>query len=110
MDPLLAPIVHIYADEVRDQLQRIGDELLAMEADPRVIATHIEELYRQAHSLKGASGSLGLEEMEQLAHQLEEALLDVRRGLQPLTPPLVDAVLHALDAARMRTEGLVADD
>src|SRR5207302_6168955 len=67
--------------------------------------------YRQAHSLKGSSSSLGVVELEQLAHNLEEALLPVRRGQTAfLTPAMVDLSLRAMDAVKLRVDGLVNDN
>lgn len=109
MDDVLRQVVRIFADEVREQAQRIGAALLAMEGDAASIPTHIEELYRQAHSLKGSSSSLGITELEQLAHQLEELLMPVRRAGAALPSAWVDAALRAVDAARLRADGLVAD-
>jgi two-component system chemotaxis sensor kinase CheA len=109
VDKMLRQIVGVFADEVREQARKVAAALLAAEADPTQAVGHMEELYRQAHSLKGSSSSLGIEELETLAHQLEEALMPVRRGRGRLTPSVVDIALRAMDAARLRADGLVAD-
>lgn len=111
MDEILRQVVHVFAAEVKEQANIIIQALMAMEADPTSIPQQIEELYRQAHSLKGSSSSLGVEELEKLAHNLEEALLPVRRGQTAfLTPGMVDLSLRAMDAAKLRADGLVNDD
>jgi two-component system chemotaxis sensor kinase CheA len=110
MDDVLRQVVGVFADEVKEQAQKIASALLAMESDPSLKGEHIEELFRQAHSLKGSSASLGVEELERLGHNLEEALMPLRRGRGTLTPLLVDTALRAMDAARMRADGLVADN
>ncbi len=109
MDDILRQVIGIYVEEVREQTERITQALLAMENDPQQIPFEIEELYRQAHSLKGSSGSLGLADMEQLAHIFESALSGVRRGKKPLTAAMVDAGLRAMEAAMGRTAGLLAE-
>jgi two-component system chemotaxis sensor kinase CheA len=109
MDALLLQIAPIFAAEANDQAQKIASALLAMESDPSLIPGHIEELYRQAHSLKGSSSSLGIADLATLAHNLEEALTPVRRRLVMLSPQLVDVALRAMDAVRLRVEGIVAD-
>ena len=110
MDPLLRQLVHVFSDEVNEQAQRITELLMAMEKDPTRVPTDIEELFREAHSLKGSSSSLGVRELEILAHTLEEALTPVRRGQATFTAILVDASLKSMDAARLRAAGLVADN
>lgn len=93
MDDLLRQVIHVYVQEVREQAQRIAEALLRMEEDAATIPVEIEELYRQAHSLKGSSGSLGIGDLEQLAHWVEQVLMPVRRTNAPLTPGLVDLCL-----------------
>jgi two-component system chemotaxis sensor kinase CheA len=110
MDDVLRQVVGVFAEEVKEHAHKIASAILAMEADPTTIRQHIEELYRQAHSLKGSSSSLGLTELETLAHNLEEALMGVRRGRAPLTPELCDLALRAMDAARLRADGLIIAD
>jgi two-component system chemotaxis sensor kinase CheA len=110
MDDLLREVIDIFVAEAREQADRIAQALLTMEQQPASIAKEIEELYRQAHSLKGSSASLGVEELSQLAHQLESALLPVRRQRGQLTAELVDLGLQAMDAVKLRVAGLQADN
>ena len=109
MDELLRQVLGVYVAELREQAQRISAALLAMERDAAAIPVAIEELYRDAHSLKGSSASLGITDLEALAHELESALLGVRKQQQPLTPALVDVGLRAMDAVQQRSVGLEAD-
>jgi chemotaxis protein histidine kinase CheA/CheY-like chemotaxis protein len=108
-DELLRQVLGVYVAELREQAQRIAAALLSMERDATLIPTAIEELYRDAHSMKGSSASLGVTELEALAHQLESALTGVRRRNQPLTADVVDAGLRAMDAVQQRSAGLEAD-
>ncbi len=110
MDELLREVIDIFVAEVREQADRISQALLTMEQQPSTIPTEIEELYRQAHSLKGSSASLGVEELSQLAHHLESALLPVRRHRSTLTAEMVDLGLKSLDAVKLRVVGLLADN
>ena len=109
MDDLLRQVIHVYVQEVREQAQRIAEALLRMEENPATVPIEIEELYRQAHSLKGSSGSLGISDLEQLAHWVEQVLMPVRRANAPLTPALVDLCLQAMAAAQERIPGLLAE-
>ncbi len=110
MDDLLRQVIHVFVEEVREQAQRIAEALLRMEEDPNSIPVEIEELYRQAHSLKGSAGSLGISDLEQLAHWVEQVLMPVRRSAAPLSPGLVDLCLQAMAAAQERIPGLLADN
>jgi two-component system chemotaxis sensor kinase CheA len=110
MDDLLRQVIHVFVDEVREQAQRIAEALLRMEENASTIPVEIEELYRQAHSLKGSAGSLGISDLEQLAHGVEQVLMPVRRANAALSPRLVDLCLQAMAAAQERIPGLLADN
>jgi two-component system chemotaxis sensor kinase CheA len=110
MDDVLRQVVHVFAAEVKEQANTVIAALMAMEANPASIPQQIEDLYRQAHSLKGSSSSLGVVELAELAHNLEEALLPVRRAQTTLlSHAMVDLSLRAMDAAKLRVDGLVND-
>jgi chemotaxis protein histidine kinase CheA len=109
MDEVLRQVVHVFAQEVKEQAERVVRAILAMDSDAATVPAQIEEVYRQLHSLKGSASSLGIVDLEQLAHTLEEALTPLRRGQGALTPVLCDVALRAMDAARLRADGLVAD-
>lgn len=109
MDEILKQVVHIFADEGREQVDTIIAALLAMEKDASAAPQQVEELFRQAHSLKGSAGSLNLRELEALAHQLETAMTPVRRGKTALARELVDLALGAMEAVKLRLQGIVQD-
>jgi two-component system chemotaxis sensor kinase CheA len=50
-----------------------------------------------AHTLKGSSGMVGLEVMEELAHSMEELLDDVRDGTRDVTAEMIDLLLLCND-------------
>lgn len=73
--------------------------MLRLEADPNDTAV-LEDLFRSAHSLKGAARMLGVTELETLAHHFEDELGAARRGRQPITSASADRLYHGLDAMR----------
>jgi two-component system chemotaxis sensor kinase CheA len=60
---------------------------------------HLEEVFRRAHTLKGAARVVELHSVEQLAHRLETLFARVRHGTLPLTKEVIDLVQRALDTA-----------
>src|SRR6185312_5170529 len=66
--------------------------------------TRFDDLARGLHTLKGSAATLGLEELADFAHRMEDAVLPLRGSADPLPAPLADAVLKALDVwmARLR--------
>lgn len=61
---------------IRRALLTLEDEVEAQAAD----RTLLDNLFRSFHTLKGISGMVGLAEAEQLAHQLESYLRELREG------------------------------
>ncbi|MDP3848328.1 MAG: response regulator [Pseudomonas sp.] len=70
----------------------------------------IESLFREVHSLKGASRAAGLLPIEQLCHAWESLLGVVRRGQLSLTAERVELCRHALKAVQKLHAGQALDD
>lgn len=69
----------LFRVESAERLQHLDDGLLRLEqapSDPSLL----EELFREAHSLKGAARMLGLPKIQTLAHLLEDALGAARKS------------------------------
>src|SRR3954464_3919338 len=56
-----------------------------------------DDLARGLHTLKGSAATLGLTELSDLAHNMEDAVLPLRGSEQPLAPALAEALLRSLD-------------
>lgn len=93
-----------------EHLQKLNEGLLHLEQqsdDPK----KLEELLREAHSLKGDAGMLGVKDIATLAHQWEHLLGTVKRKETPLTPELCDRLYHGLDAiAKLVQESVTGED
>lgn len=88
----------VFVEEAREHLQQISAGVLELERDAAGAPGLLEALKRTAHGLKGSAASLGLTDLERLAHALEDALVG-REKSGPLEARLVEALLAALDAA-----------
>ncbi len=64
----------LFKVESGEHLQRLDEGLMSLEKTPHDPAI-LEELFREAHSLKGASRMLGLTDIEAMSHHLEEMLV-----------------------------------
>ena len=99
MDPrVLRSLWPIFAAETREQLQTIGTAVLGLEqgtADQA--AEQLTALKREVHSLKGSAASLGLADIEQLVHAIEDGLARCAPGHVP-PPGLVETTLRSLSA------------
>lgn len=69
----------IFKTASEEHLQKLEDGLLHLEKHPHDQAM-LEEVLREAHTLKGDSRMLGVDTVETLIHQLEDSLGAVKRG------------------------------
>lgn len=81
--------------EAAERLGALGD-LLANWRESAASEAAIESLFREVHSIKGASRAAGVAEIEQLCHAWESLLSAVRHGDLALTPARVELCRLAL--------------
>jgi two-component system chemotaxis sensor kinase CheA len=97
-------IISTFKVELNELMQIISDGLLQLEK-PQLTAEErqstIRDVFRAAHSLKGAARAVGITSIEQLGHGLENILSDLQRGAITPFPDLYTACYHMLDAIQM---------
>ena len=101
----------IFADfiiESKEHLETIEPNLLELEKAPENLAL-LNEIFRPMHSLKGASGFLGLNRINVLAHRAENVLDELRKGSMAVNSEIMDIILSATDALRQMIESLEAN-
>lgn len=99
----------IYKIESEEHLQRLNDGLLRLESEPDNKAL-LEEVFREAHSLKGASRMINLTKIEGLSHHIEDILGSSLKGETSLSPALFDSLYNSLDVIRELVKKAVSDD
>ncbi|MGC9528035.1 MAG: Hpt domain-containing protein, partial [Limnospira sp.] len=82
-----------------EHLQNLDDGFLHLEKNPGD-TEKLEELLREAHSLKGDAGMLGVKDVSTLAHQIEHILGGLNRGETEFSPEVSDRLFQGLDALR----------
>jgi two-component system chemotaxis sensor kinase CheA len=98
-DELQQLLLATFADQAKEQLQTINQRLLALEkagADER--GPLLEEIFREAHSLKGASRAVNLDRVEAVAHKLESLFSVIQNGQIEPDAKIFDVAYQALDA------------
>ncbi len=60
-------------------------------------ADTVNAIFRAVHSIKGGGGAFGFTALQAYTHTFETLLSEVRDGILPLSDPLVDLLLRALD-------------
>ena len=100
----------LFADfiaEAKEHLETIEPNLLELEKTPDNLAL-LNDIFRPMHSLKGASGFLGLNRINQLAHKSENILDELRKGTMVVTSEIMDVILASTDALRQMIDNLEA--
>ncbi|WP_432403412.1 chemotaxis protein CheW [Wukongibacter sp. M2B1] len=67
----------MFLEETKEQIEKIEQDLLLLENGQGNMET-INDIFRMAHSIKGASATMGFEDMEKLSHSLENLLSKIR--------------------------------
>jgi len=89
----------LFKAESTEHLASLDDGLLRLEKNCTDQAL-LEEVFREAHSLKGAARMLGLSKIETAAHGLESILNTARKGEAPLTPDVIERMTIVLGDLR----------
>ena len=96
----------VFKTASEEHLQNLDDGFLYLEKNPQDL-NKLEELLREAHSLKGDAGMLGVKEVATLAHQIENLLGAINRGRVTFSSEVSDCLFRALDALRKLVEEAV---
>ncbi|AFY74175.1 chemotaxis protein histidine kinase-like protein [Synechococcus sp. PCC 7502] len=88
---------NLYKVASSEHIHKIEAGILRLEKNPKDTA-QLEELLREAHSLKGDSRMLGVSDVETLIHQIEDIFVNVKKGETILTSDLCDRLYQGLDA------------
>lgn len=83
--------------ESREHLETIEPNLLELEKSPENLVL-LNDIFRPMHSLKGASGFLGLNRINKLAHRAENVLDELRKGTMTVDSTIMDVILATTDA------------
>ena len=86
-----------FQEEAQDLLQRLNEGVITLEAEPSNREL-IDQMLRDAHTLKGSSRMVGLIAISDVAHRLEDIMVKVRDGEMLYTPKMSDYFFEALDA------------
>jgi two-component system chemotaxis sensor kinase CheA len=96
MDEIINEFI-IEAEEILDQLDPLFVELEQRGQDAEII----NEIFRGMHTLKGAAGFLGFQNIVDVAHRAETILKKLREGEMTISPVITDAILKGTDVLRM---------
>ncbi|WP_043710384.1 response regulator [Corallococcus macrosporus] len=107
VDPMLQGLVAGFAVEAQEVVQKVTMDLLELEREG-LETDALTKLYvrlgRHLHTLKGSAASLGMQDLSDIAHKLEDALAPLKAHPQKMPRPVVDVLLHGLDLFLLRAQ------
>jgi two-component system, chemotaxis family, sensor kinase CheA len=89
----------LYKTSAAEHIQAIESALMQLEKQPQNSEV-LKDLLRSAHTLKGDSRMLGVEDVETLVHQIEECLMPIEKGQTSMTEALCDRLYTGLDTIK----------
>jgi two-component system chemotaxis sensor kinase CheA len=92
-------IVKDFLIESGENLDRLDQELVQLEADP-LAKDLLASIFRTIHTIKGSCGFLGFSRLERVAHAGESLLSRLREGELELTADRTSGLLAMVDAVR----------
>lgn len=100
-------LLKIFLGDAEEQLEVMSRMLLTLEEN-HDDKESLDEIFRAAHSLKGASATLGYSNIASLTHDMETLLDTFRRKEKEVTRESVDVILKCFDTLTAMIE-MVAD-
>lgn len=97
MDPLA--FLAEFRTEATEHLNTLDEQLVRLERDP-LDTQPVRTMFLAAHSIKGGAAMLGLAELRELSHALEDVLGVLRDDRRPLVPSTADVLFRAVDQLR----------
>ena len=96
MSGILGEYTEIFLEESEDQIEELNGNLLRLEqdhTDPEII----NDIFRAAHSLKSSAAFVGLYNLSDLAHKMENLLQRIREGTLAVNTDLVTLLFECFD-------------
>ncbi len=86
----------IFLEEADEQLQELNQNLLHLEKVPDDLDI-INNIFRAAHSLKSSAAFVGLNDLSDLAHKMENLLQGIRDKTMQVTPKIIEVLFNCFD-------------
>jgi two-component system, chemotaxis family, sensor kinase CheA len=113
LDPNNEELLKDFYMEAELQIDILEQNILVLENNPGNMDA-VDEIFRAAHTLKGASATVQMNELAGFTHIVEDVLDEIRGGNIKVLPHTVDILLEAIDLIkemlRYRSEGQIYDE
>src|SRR5690349_20169420 len=91
--------IKAFIDEASELIADLEKALLMLETDLNN-ADGISTIFRSMHTLKGAAGMFGFEDVSDITHHLETIFQDIRDGARVMEPKILTTTFKTVDHLR----------
>jgi len=100
-------IVGEFVTESREHLESLEPKLLQLEKNPEDQEL-LNAIFRTFHTIKGSSSFLGLVQITELSHKLENILDKLRKGELKVNSEIIDLLFKGMDLLRSLVEDVAS--
>ena len=97
--------MEMFLEESREHLQSLNDGLLELENTPEDLSI-INEIFRNAHTLKGMSATMGYNRIAELTHEMENVLDMLRKEQLKMDETIIDILFKCVDSLEQMIESV----
>ncbi|TCL66565.1 two-component system chemotaxis sensor kinase CheA [Hydrogenispora ethanolica] len=98
----ISQYLSVFMDECQEHLLTLNQSLLELEHNPDSSGI-LDKIFRAAHTLKGASATMGFNKMADLTHAMEDVLSKLRAKEMSLTADMMNTLFEAVDLLEILT-------
>jgi len=102
-------IIGEFIAESREHLESLEPKLLQLEENPEDPEL-LNAIFRTFHTIKGSSSFLGLVQITELSHKLENILDKLRKGKFRVTPEIIDLLFKGMDILKLFIEDVASGE
>lgn len=99
LDPDNEELIKDFFVEAETQVEALESNILVLENNPNN-PDAVDEIFRAAHTLKGAAATVQMTELAEFTHVVEDTLDEIRSGHVSVNETLVDTLLSAVDVVK----------
>ena len=99
----------MFLDESHEHLQSLNDGLLGLEDNAEDLSI-LNEIFRNAHTLKGMSATMGYNRIAELTHEMEDVLDMLRKEQLAVTGDIIDTLFKCIDSLEQMINNVANGD
>ena len=101
--------MEMFLDESHEHLQSLNDGLLGLEDNAEDLSV-LNEIFRNAHTLKGMSATMGYNKIAELTHEMEDVLDALRKEQIKIREDIIDTLFKCVDSLEQMIDNVANGD